>query len=558
MRVQTPKTMRRLAPVALICLAIILLNFLIQIKSNKSYQGMSVDSGVFAYCGQQILGGHLLYRDCFDNKGPAVYYLDAIAILLTRPTPGGIWLFQMLWAAVTLVSFFLIIRLIWGSWTAGLATLVFMGTALDPAYYSNGNITESYVLLPLALLIGAAFGYLSSGRRRYLAGIGLLAAFAFLLKPTYISLSFSIILVVFLTDFTIRGFRATAGQIGLLAAGGAAPLILVAIYWWIRGGLSDLIFAVFTHNTQYVQEGFTWWGAKQSFLKFLLTQPMALVFGLALAAGAVFLADNWRPVWNALRKPETPPQDRQNAAIKTISMDNARRLLVLALFISIPFEVFFVTISGRDFGHYYLLPIPALAASSAYLFSIVVRSLPESFKGNSLIAWAAAAAIIVFAIPWAFEVIDKERPHRADLADYFKNPDITTYQLSNLEAYIRDHSQPDQSVLVWSTHPSINLVTGRRSPTRYVYALHILTPTPTGSTGFPELIGSLSKDPPALIVAQKISSVGLPDFWSADASLCPNCTPQARQGLLALKIYINSHYQFARQIYDWYIYRWTG
>lgn len=558
MRVQPPMTLRRIAPVALICLAIILLNFLIQIKSNKSYQGMDVDSGVFAYCGQQILGGHLLYRDCFDNKGPAVYYLDAIAILLTRPTPGGIWLFQMVWAAISLVAFFLIIRRIWESWTAGLATLVFMGTALDPAYYSNGNNTESYALLPLALLIGAAYGYLATGRRRYLVGIGLMAVFAFLLKPTYISLSAAVTLVVFLTDFTFRGFRRAAGRFGILAASGAVPLLIVALYWQVRGGLRDLIFAVFTHNTQYVQEGFTWWGAKQTFLKFLLTQPMALAFGLGLAAGAVFLAENWRTVWNALRKPGAPVQNRQNAAAMVPPLEIARRLLVLALLISIPFEVFFVTISGRDFGHYYLLPIPALAACSAYLFSIIIKALPDSFRGASLIAWVAAAAVIVFAIPWAFEVVDQERPHRTDLADYFKNPNITTYQLSDLEAYIRDHSQPDQSVLVWSTHPSINLVTGRRSPTRYVYALHVLTPTPTGVTGFNELIGSLTKDPPALIVAQKISSVGLPDFWSADASLCPNCTPQARQGLLALKTYINNHYTFTRQIFDWYVYRRTS
>lgn len=550
MPVQIKKSPRWLIPVVLICLAIILLNFLIQIKSNKSYQGMDVDSGVFAYCGQQILSGHLLYRDCFDNKPPAVYYLNALAILLLHPSPGGIWLFQGIWMAITVVAFFLIMRQVWGAWAAVLATLIFMGTALDPAYYQNGNHTESYVLLPLVLGIGSLYGYLSAGRRRYLASLGLMAAFAFLLKPTYISLSAAAVLVALVVAFTRRSWRQAAGHLGLLAASGLAPLAVVAIYFKIRGGFSDLIFAVFAHNTQYVQQGFTWWQAKQTFLKFLLVQPMTYLFGLALAAAVVFVAENWRMLIPSKLTPEPSVP-----APAVISAPAARRCLVLAVLISIPFELFFVTLSGRDFGHYYLLPIPALAAASAYLFSVVIAALPDAFHQKSGVAWVAAAALLVFAIPWGNEILEQERPHRADLADYFKNPAITTYHLTQLEQYIQDHSRADQSVLVWSTHPSLNLVTGRRSPTRYVYALHVLTPTPTGSTGFPELIRSLSQDPPALIVAQKASSVGLPDFWSDDASLCPGCTPQAHQGLLDLKTYINNHYKLTIQIFDWYIFR---
>ena len=555
MPAQPKTTWSRIALVSLICLAIFLLNFLVQFKSNKSYQGMDVDSGVFAYCGQQILGGHLLYRDCFDNKPPAVYYIDALAIALFHPTPGGIWLFQGLWMAATGIAFFLIINRIWGLWPSILSTLVFMGTALYPAYYQNGNNTESYALLPLILILGALFAYLSGGRRRYLVALGLLAAFAFLLKPTYISLSASAVLIALLASLLRRGVRPTAGHLAVVAASGLIPLGLVAVYFQLRGGLSDLIFAVFTHNTQYVQAGFTWWQAKQTFLKFLLDQPMAYTFGLALAAGLVFLAENWRTIAG-----RTPPAGSaaQPESRGFLAPGEARRWWLLAVLLSLPFEIFFVTISGRDFGHYYLLPIPALSAAAAYLFAEAFSGLPGALKLKTGAPWAAAAALVVFAIPWGNAVLASERPGRSDLAAYFSNPAITTYHLSQLEQYVVDHSRPDQSVLVWSTHPSINLVTGRRSPTRYVYALHVLTPTPTGPSGFPELIRSLEQDPPALILAQKVSSVGLPDFWTPGNGQCQGCTPAALQGLSDFKRYVGEHYQFALQIFDWYIYRRTG
>lgn len=549
------KSQRWIIPLVLISLAIFLLTFLVQLKSNKSYQGMGVDSSVFAYCGQQILSGHLLYRDCFDNKPPAVYYIDALAIVLFHPTPGGIWLFQTLWMAATGIAFFLIMRRIWGMGASLASTVVFMGTALFPAYYQNGNNTESYTLLPLVLILGALFGYLIQGRRRFLVTLGLLAAFAFLLKPTYISLPASAVLIVALVSLLRRPLRATVGHLGILVASGLAPLALVAAYFQWRGGLKDFIFAVFTHNTQYVESGFTWWQAKQTFLKFLLDQPMAYLFGLALAGALVMIAENWRAVFP---QKNDSASDAGPGAQGFLSLDMARRWWMLAVLISIPFEIFFVTISGRDFGHYYLLPIPALSAAAAYLFALAFAGLADGLHLKSGTAWVAAAALVVFAIPWGNQVLANERPGRSDLAAYFKNPEITTYQLSQLEQYVVDHSRPDQSVLVWSVHPGINLDTGRRSPTRYVYALHVLTPTPTGSSGFPELIRSLQQDPPALILAQKVSSVGLPDFWSAGDSQCQNCSPAARQGLSDFKRYVASHYTFATQIFDWYIYRRTG
>jgi hypothetical protein len=79
-------------------------------------------------------------------------------------------------------------------------------------------------------------------------------------------------------------------------------------------------------------------------------------------------------------------------------------------------------------------------------------------------------------------------------------------------------------------------------------------PTLTGSQGFDELIGELEKNPPAVIAAQPNPSSGMPFFEGNGDVFCPNCSEEASAGLLRLKTYLESHYHFDKQIWDWNLY----
>jgi 4-amino-4-deoxy-L-arabinose transferase-like glycosyltransferase len=535
----------------LICIGIFLLNLVIQAGTNPSYYSMRTDSSVFAYCGQQILGGHLLYRDCYDNKPPLVYYLDAAAILIAGPNPGSIWLFQTLWMAGVGIAFFLIMRAIWGAGPALLAGVIFLLTALSPGFYENGNLTESYALLPQALVIGALYGFITTRKTRFLVEIGALTAAAFLLKPTYISLGAAASLVVVCltiqTGLNRPTVRLAARRSLILVGSGLAVPLLVAAYWAMRGGLSDLWYAVFTHNRIYVAEGFSFFSARAAIVKLLSVEPLASLTLAGGLAAIVFGLAYWNrmTLWFKQRSNNCQISDSL-----PVEIEAAHGWLMLALLVSIPFEVLFITISGRNFGHYYLPVMPALAACSGYLFYRVTNGLRRR-----LLVWGAAAGLVILFIPWGIAVLKQDAPTRSDLAQFIRNPGIGSLQLSDAEKYAIDHTQPTDSILTWAADPYLNFVTGRRSPTRFVFSLHLLKPTPAGSTGFDELLSALEKDPPALIFAQINSSSGLPDFWISPEKLCPGCSPEARQGLLAFNRYSQEHYKFTLQIADWYIFR---
>jgi len=42
----------------------------------------SRDSGVFMYIGKGILSGNIPYRDYWDHKGPVIYFINALGMLL--------------------------------------------------------------------------------------------------------------------------------------------------------------------------------------------------------------------------------------------------------------------------------------------------------------------------------------------------------------------------------------------------------------------------------------------------------------------------------------------
>ena len=52
------------------------------------------DSGVFLYTARQILSGDVPYRDIWDHKGPVLYFINVIGLLIEPDSPWGVWLVE--------------------------------------------------------------------------------------------------------------------------------------------------------------------------------------------------------------------------------------------------------------------------------------------------------------------------------------------------------------------------------------------------------------------------------------------------------------------------------
>ncbi len=536
----------------LVLVGLVLTNFVIQIGVNPSYKNMSTDSGTFAYCGEVIRNGGLMYRDCWDNKPPAVYYLNAAAIWLGGANPFAIWLFQAVWLTLAVLAFYLILTQVWEHrGLAAISAFTLLLLVLYPDIFQGGNFTETYAILPVVLSLGAVWAYLRSGNKRWLIALGVLSAVEFLLKPTYISVGVAAGLIIAYLELKRRSFKVLLTKLAILGLSALVPLLLVGLYWVMKQDFYELWFATFLHNLDYLREGFSLRSLYGTARMFLIQQPMV---GLTILVGisfVVFLYQNGRLIFSI----KAPPQNEVDSfSPGLMDTPSARVWFLVPVYLAIILDIAFLASSGKNFGHYLQVVLPSMVVAMVYLLYYLRKSIQQDRLSRSLQA-AVLAAILIVSIAGGMEIAAKELPSLQELKAFFSNPNLIVYQPTELEQYIIDHSSASDSVLVWAGHPSMNFVTQRRSPTKYIFLLHIFSSTPYGSNGFNEFLRELNADPPELIVVQPVSSVGLPFFGSSSDSLCPNCNPQTLQGMQAFKQYVASNYDLKYSIWDWEVYQ---
>ena len=148
------------------------------------------DSGVFLYIGKQILAGEKPYLDIWDHKGPALYLINVIGVLIDPDTQWGVWLIEtVLILIAALISFFLC-REVFNKKVAFLSTIFWL------AFFTlirKPNLSENYYLFVQVLIL---FMLLIAEKKRaskleYYV-IGLLSAFGFLLRPNLIGLPLAV------------------------------------------------------------------------------------------------------------------------------------------------------------------------------------------------------------------------------------------------------------------------------------------------------------------------------------------------------------------------------
>jgi hypothetical protein len=194
-----------------------------------------------------------------------------------------------------------------------------------------------------------------------------------------------------------------------------------------------------------------------------------------------------------------------------------------------------------------------MTTAIAFLFAEMGRWL-RGWREKGPWSLVLLALVAAAGLGWLLEVLSKEAPRLEHLEGIARLSLRGEYQLNSLDQFIVDHSGPDESVLVWGNHPGINFRTGRRYPARYPFAMHLITPSGEGESRFDQFLQDIYRDPPALILAQPQSSAGIPYFGQEGEDPCPDCPPEARQGLEELGEYVAAFYTPVEQIGEWLIF----
>jgi hypothetical protein len=455
---------------------------LLVVRLPSLVQPMGADEGLYAYVGERILAGGLPYRDAWDQKPPAIHVTYAI-MRAVLPRDAAVPAADLFVAA-------LVAALLWrlgaivadprvGPWSAVL--FVFLS---NPAFARLGGVAvraqcETFI----AAAVTGAFLCLLRSRSNAPAANVFAAGTLFGLAVTF---KYNAVAYALAGVFGMWLWRAlSARTIAVLAAGFLVPLSVFAIWFAAGRALGDVYDATIVYNVHY--SGETYQGPWHA-LAYLFTFPVrhARVDALWMlgGAGCVVL------LLTARRDP--------------------RRLFAVAW---VAAACLTIAINGsRDLPQYFVQAAPALALAAAWAGRIV-------FTRTYVLSWLAAAAVIVGVwrvddfpklvdntwrdAEYAFGRVTREE-HLARYGDRATRK-YSALAMDELGTFMREHSDPDDTVYVFGFSSGAYVIADRTSASRFFWSRPVIVGFNDGRPGYgvAGLLTDLSAGRPTIVALQQ-------------------------------------------------------
>lgn len=216
------------------------------------------DQGIYAVVADTVLHGGAPYKDAWDFKPPAVYFIFAASRAVLGDNMHMIRVVEALFLLSALWAFVVLSRRHLGDGRAGVVAWVTAVTVYVPLEFWHTAQPETFAVAVLAWAWVCA-GH--RGRRESLAwaGAGALYCVAALLKPPLgggAVASAAVVLWLRLRDPASRPSRRYGLPVLAFFAGGMVPLAVTLIYFAAKGALGDLYETLFVFAPGYTRIGF--------------------------------------------------------------------------------------------------------------------------------------------------------------------------------------------------------------------------------------------------------------------------------------------------------------
>lgn len=209
-----------------------------------------VDSNCFYTVGKSVVHGKVIYRDLYEQKGPLLYLIHTAGYLISPGTFTGVYLFEVLAAAVFLYCAHRILReeSVWASVVSlpVLAALVYSAPSL-----SYGDSAEEFCVPAYAVCLLISFSALKKDREVSPAGLfaaGAMGACVLWIKYTMLGFFVGWFIIPAWMAFSRGGIRRLVQSLGWVLAGVLAASLPILIYFGVHGALGDLWQVYFYDN----------------------------------------------------------------------------------------------------------------------------------------------------------------------------------------------------------------------------------------------------------------------------------------------------------------------
>ncbi len=493
------------------------------------------DQGIYAYIADLMLQGGAPFRDAWELKPPAVYFAYSLAFLLFGRSELSVRIFDVLYALLSAAA---VGALAWEAYRdrriAALSAWLYAFSYYFSVHFHAMATPEAFMA---PWLVTCMSGMLYSVRKKsiwaLLAG-GACAGVVFWFKPTA---GLPIAAMLAWTYGQMRREHWGQAQVwrgmGAFVAGGAIGLLPMCLYLY-NNGLRELLEIWSAYGTgAYLEAGGLVRGESLfAALDVMLRYARDWEWMVLLTAAGAVSALAWR---------------RRNR--------NGEALVVFLV------SALVATMVQAKLFEYHWIPI---LAPAAVLAAMCLVWMAEEMRDRLSVLLCDTRNIFVLtvvlglALWWGYERLGRYRSSITFLAgrrsaeQYYAQFDLG-YDFSAIAtreaaAYLRSHTTPEQTVLIWGVEPLVNFLAGRRSPTNFI-SFYVLVDgkerNPRWEAWRQEFVQDIRERPPAYIVLVErdvtpLAPVGslarLPDFP-------------------AFKNILDTQYQFETQLEDYRFYR---
>lgn len=454
--------------VFLLLLFILFFSFMIRIPFFKVPPER--DEGGYAYAGQEILRGAVLYKDVIEHKPPLLSYIYAGIFWLLGETTVALKLFSSFYALLTTIAVFFLARYLFGSASALWSAFFYGLFSSGPVIHGTAVQGELFFALPLTLSILAYAAAMKSDERWFIAS-GFFAAIAVLIKTTAIPIFilFFVVLLVYRNIFRVPTLFLKDAV--LLMIGPTVCAMVLISYFLYHGALGDFFYWNITYNLNMAKEGRTsaFW-------------PRLMGRGMQVSSEHLLL---WLLSVVAL----------------FFLMFRKRDAISLLLFLWLPASFLGVSMTGLFWPHYFQQMIPPLAVLSGY--AVVSLYSKDMFAGSTKWLVIAITPLLVLAgfsaVKNGYKYYLVYTPEEISRLQYGGDIFNDTLKVSE---YIKARTSPDDYIFQWGWEPQIYFSANRRCPNKYPY-MQVVDGDPDPVNAIRTMIDTILKKKTKYIVIQR-------------------------------------------------------
>ena len=338
------------------------------------------DANAFLTVGKAMANGLTVYKDIFEQKGPLLYLIHALACFVSDTSFTGVYVMQSLSLCVTSFAAYKIASLyVRTCWSVASAVLTCFVTVNSACYY-YGDSAEEFCLPFLMISIYYFCRYFKNTeqdlpKRSVFFLVGFFAGCVAMIKFTVIGFWFAWAAYISLyTLFAKKDFKKAVINALVFIGGMVAAIAPWIVYFAVKGGLRDFIYTYFILNAT----------------AYPMTEKLS------------FFARLWKPIYIIGTNLVTSP------AVLVFSVLGMTAFLFTNIFtekkifsrLSVPFVcclgIYIIYFGIRSYS-YYLLPLSAFTVFSFIAVFFVAGKLIKG-KAEKIVSAVVCTVLIVASV----------------------------------------------------------------------------------------------------------------------------------------------------------------